>query len=235
MKRRMKWLLIATAVIGLPIAAWANLSSVGIVNGVPTTGTGDASTIDALMADGGQATVGAKADAVCATPTGTCTLIALIKYLNNAAIAALPSGTNIIGKFGIDQTTPGTTNAVQPIPGTAGGLSAYFVQPAASDNHVVIKAGAGQVYHISVTNISAVVNYLRLYNATTGFNGCNSATNLVGQWAIPANTSGGGFTVNFLHGVAFATGISICVTSGYATTDTTNATASAMSVNVGYK
>lgn len=207
---------------------------------------------------------------------------------------ALAAGSAIVGKVGIDQTTPGTTNLValtaettkvigtvnqgtspwadnisqingvtplmgngatgtgsqrvtiasdntafsvnaQPTPVTTGGLSLYFVQPTASDNHAVIKAGAGQVYHISVTNNSATVNYLRLYNATTGFNGCNSATNLVGQWAIPASTSVGGLSMNVGMGIAFATGISICVTSGYATTDTTNATASAMSVNVGYK
>jgi hypothetical protein len=41
----------------------ANLTSVGITNGVPNSGSGTVSTIDALMADGGQATIGAKADA----------------------------------------------------------------------------------------------------------------------------------------------------------------------------
>lgn len=168
-----------------------------------------------------------------------------------AAQAAIPAGANLIGKVGLDQTTPGTTNGVQvnaalpagtntiggvnPVPATSGGLSVYFVQPAASDNHVVIKAGAGQVYKISVTNNSATINYLRLYNATTGFNGCNSATNIVYQMAIPASTSGTGYADSWDLGMAFATGISICVTSGYATTDTTNATASALSVNVGYK
>ena len=122
-------------------------------------------------------------------------------------------------------------------PTTSGGLSVYFVQPTASDNHAVIKAGAGQVYKISVTNNSATINYLRLYNATTGFNGCNSATNLVYQMAIPASasSSGAGYSDSWESGIAFATGISICVTSGYATTDTTNATASALSVNIGFK
>lgn len=120
-------------------------------------------------------------------------------------------------------------------PPTSGGLSNYFVQPTASDNHAVIKAGAGQVYKISVTNNSATVNYLRLYNATTGFNGCNSATNLVYATVIPASTSGAGVVDSWNLGIAFSTGISICVTSGYATTDTTNATATAMNVNIGYK
>lgn len=108
----------------------------------------------------------------------------------------------------------------------------YFVQPAASDNHANIKNGAGQVFKISVTNNSATINYLRLYNAGTGFNGCNSATNLVYQMAIPAQS---GLIDTWLAGMPFASGISICVTSGYATNDTTAATASALSVNVGYK
>lgn len=150
--------------------------------------------------------------------------------------------TKVIGTVNVAAAqTIATTNAgtfavqAQPTPVTSGGLTVYFVQPTASDNHVVIKASAGQVYKISATNNSATINYLRLYNATTGFNGCNSATNLVYQMAIPASTSGAGYSDSWDLGMPFATGISICVTSGYATTDTTNATASAMSVNVGYK
>lgn len=123
----------------------------------------------------------------------------------------------------------------QPTPVTSGGLSVYFVQPAASDNHANIKNGAGQVYKISVTNNSATVNYIRLYNAGTGFNGCNSATNLVYANAIPASTTVGGLLDQWDAGMSFSAGISICVTSGYATNDTTNATATAMDINIGYK
>lgn len=120
-------------------------------------------------------------------------------------------------------------------PRTSGGLSTYFVQPTASDNHATIKNGAGQVYKVSVTNNSATVNYIRLYNAGTGFNGCNSSTNLQYQMAVPASTSATGYSDSWDLGMSFSTGISICVTAGYATNDTSNATASAMSVNVGYK
>lgn len=138
----------------------------------------------------------------------------------------------------ISGTITGTGTFVtqaNPAPVTSGGLSVFFLQPTASDNHAVIKNGAGQIYHIKATNNSATINYLRLYNAGTGFNGCNSATNLVDQWAIPSSTAGAGFVEDIALGEAFATGISICVTSGYATNDTTSATASAMSVSIGYK
>lgn len=124
---------------------------------------------------------------------------------------------------------------VQSVPGTSNGLTFYVVEPAASDNHVVIKAGAGVVYHISAFNNSATINYLRLYNATTGFNGCNSTTNLQWETNIPASTTGAGFVEDIAQGITFATGISICISSAYGQTSTTNATASAMSVNIGYK
>lgn len=144
-----------------------------------------------------------------------------------------------------DPTTPTQCGAVdssgslkvsnQPLAATTGGVSVYNVQPGASDNHANIKNGAGQVYKISVTNNSANVNYIRLYDAGTGFNGCNSATGIKYSNAIPASTSIGGILDQWDVGMSFSTGISICVSSGYAQTDTTAATASAMNVNIGYK
>ena len=141
-------------------------------------------------------------------------------------IRVLPDGTVVVSTGG--GSSGGT---VQPIAGATGGATPYFLQPTASTNAAVIKAGAGTVYNIIATNNSVTTNYLRLYNATTGFNGCNSATNLVTQVAILPS---GGISTSIPVGMAFSTGISICVTSGYATTDTTAATASAMSVTVVY-
>lgn len=124
---------------------------------------------------------------------------------------------------------------VQPVPGTANGLTAYVVEPGASDNHVVIKAGAGTVYHVFATTKHTAAQYMRLYNATTGFNGCNSATNLQWEGIIPAASTGAGLVEDIGMGLSFATGISICVTGAYGNTDTTNATASVTTVNVMYK
>lgn len=123
-----------------------------------------------------------------------------------------------------------------PLPTTTGGLTPFNLYPAAAnDNHTVIKNGAGQAYHISVFNNSATINYLRLYDAGTGFNGCNSATNLKWAGMIPASTSAAGFVEDIGSGISFSTGISMCVTSGFGNTDTTNATATAIIVNIGYK
>lgn len=119
---------------------------------------------------------------------------------------------------------------------TVGGNSSYVVEPGASDNHVVIKAGAGTVYGIIATTKHTAAQYLRLYNATTGFNGCNSATNIQFEAIVPAASTGAGFVIPLpAGGIAFATGISICFTGAYGNTDTTSATASVSTVNVVYK
>ena len=212
---------------GIPRVTVSNDSTVGLVAGTASIGA-------VTSIDGGITTIGTEADAAYAG-SGSATLVAALKGIYNAANSALVAGSAIIGKVGIDQTTPGTTNAVQAIPGTTGGLTTFSLQPAASDNHTNVKNGAGTLYHVAVTNNSATINYLRFYNAATGFNGCNSATNLIYQLAIPASTSGAGFVQDIAMGINFSTGISICVSSGYATTDTTNATASAMSLLIGYK
>ncbi len=203
--------------------------------------------------------LGAVGSSTCATDTGSCNLNAKLSRIAerltaviSATAATIADGADVTQGAIADAAYAGSGNATvisalkgiyaiaatssTVVPTTTGGLAVYFVQPTASDNHVVIKAGAGQVYKVTATNNSATINYLRLYNATTGFNGCNSATNLVYQALIPGNsTNGAGLSDSWELGIAFATGISICVTSGYAATDTTNATASAMSVNIGYK
>jgi hypothetical protein len=187
-----------------------------------------------LVCDATIGTTCAAVKAASTAPQATDPALVVSLSPNSAGIVA-PGQAAMAASAPVAIASNQTGYPVFPSPTTSGGLSNYFVQPAASDNHVVIKAGAGQVYKIMVTNNSATVNYLRLYDATTGFNGCNSATNLIYQVAIPASTSVGGISDSWPNGMTFATGISICVTSGYATTDTTNATATAMSVNVGYK
>ncbi len=141
---------------------------------------------------------------------------------------------NVMTVQGITSMTP---LLATPTAATTGGLTNYLVEAAASDNHVVIKATAGTVYHINITNKSGAIQYVRLYNATTGFNGCNSATNIVYEAEVPFQTSNvGGFIDGSPMGIAsFATGIAICYTGAFGQTDTTNATASASVINIGYK
>lgn len=62
------------------------------------------------VADGADVTLGAKADAANAAVGNT--LMAATRQLHADMIAAIPAGTNIIGKTTTDQTTPGTTDLV---------------------------------------------------------------------------------------------------------------------------
>jgi hypothetical protein len=138
--------------------------------------------------------------------------------------------------------TSGNLYGLTMVPLTGGlrvdidGATAYtpFV-PAASDNHQVVKNGAGKVYKVTTSNKSATANYLRLYDAGTGFNGCNSATNAIFAMEIPPTDSGFSVDVGGAVGLAFGTGLSVCVTSGFGLTDTTNATATSIYVNIAYK
>lgn len=75
--------------------------------------------IDTLYGDDNAVILGSKSDAAWDGSASAPTWTAIFKYLGTKieavralAAAALPAGTNIIGKVGIDQTTPGTTNGV---------------------------------------------------------------------------------------------------------------------------
>lgn len=83
---------------------------------VPVVIASDQGAVAVKQADGVDVTLGAKADAAtCATAN---TLIACLRQVHADLIAALPAGSNLVGKVGIDQTTPGTTNGVQTLSGS---------------------------------------------------------------------------------------------------------------------
>lgn len=145
----------------------------------------------------------------------------------------------IFALFGISAAYALSSTAI--VPSTIGGLNPYFIQTAASDNHATIANGVHQLYHISVGNSSGTVNWIRFYNAGTGFNGCNSSTNLFYQMVIPGNTAGAGYVEDIALGLSpgntgtpIISGISVCITGANALNDTTAATAG-IAVNIGYK
>jgi len=75
------------------------------------------------IASGAAVDLGAQADAACGTATGTCSAIALLKFLNTSVSGAIPAGTNVIGHVIVD-TAPSTAvtgtfwQATQPVSGT---------------------------------------------------------------------------------------------------------------------
>lgn len=166
-----------------------------------------------------------------ATGTGAQRMTVAVDSATVAGSASLPAGTNLIGKAGIDQTTPGTTNAVQNIAGTAGGLTSFTLTAANSTNATNVKGSAGNLYHIAVYNNSATLAWVSFYN-TAGTPTCGSS--IVYQTIIAANsTSGAGAVEDFAVPLSFSTGIGICVATGIAGTG--SVAASAYVIGLGYK
>lgn len=133
-----------------------------------------------------------------------------------SASAVLTAGSALVGKVGIDQTTPGTTNAVVDTPVTSGGLS--IVTGSVGATATAIKASAGQLYGYHLFNTTAAVAYVQIFNvaAASVTLGTTAPTFSIG---IPAS---GGVTVNFDKGIAFGTAISFgCTTTRAGSTGAT--------------
>jgi hypothetical protein len=110
-----------TKVAGAAIAQGHGVAATAIRVELPTDGTGivglatGANTIGAVNIASGQ---------TLASVTTVSTVTAVTAITN-----ALPAGTNVIGKFSIDQTTPGTTNAVDTELPAAAALSDTLANP----------------------------------------------------------------------------------------------------------
>lgn len=106
------------------------------------------------------------------------------------------------------------------------GLTSYTAA-GASTNSTSVKGSAGTVYGYSLTNTTATIYYLRMYNSSSAPT-CNSATGYVATIPIPPASAAGGaggreITKNI--GQAFTTGVGFCITGGSSSTDNTNAAA----------
>lgn len=137
-------------------------------------------------------------------------------YATEPIPAAQVSGTQPISG---SLTSAGTTTAT-PANGTT-----YNVVTTASTNAAFMKASAGNLYEITVSNPTATAAYVKLYNkASAPTVGTDVPVMTI---AIPATAAGvGEKSFNFGSvGKRFATGIAIAVTAAAAATDTANAVA----------
>lgn len=225
----------------------ANLTSVGITSGVPTSGTGTVSTIDNLLAvgtpisDGTTNLVAVKAASTAAVagdkalvvalspnninPNGQTTMSASAPVVIASNQSALP--------VTMTSTTLTGTSIVNLVPVTSGGLTISSTLIASGTNATSVKASAGQLYKIEVTNNSANIGYLKIYN-TASAPTAGAGTPVI-RLMCPASASGAGAFSAFDNGVAFATGIGFTFTGGIADADTTSVAASAFIVNLYYK
>lgn len=163
--------------------------------------------------------LGAQAAATCATDTGTCALIQLVKRTNERLTSLLGS------------TDPVTVN---PAATVTNGCTPGVYRSAASTNATNIKASAGVLCKLVLTNTTATVYWVRMYNLASAPT-CSSGTGEVAAYPVPASTTGAGVAVPIgAFGEAYATGIGFCITGGEAATNTTNA-ATGVKINYSYK
>jgi hypothetical protein len=115
-----------------------------------------------------------------------------------------------------------------------GGLTPYKLNSAATTNATSLKASAGIIGLIVVTNINAAVRYLKFYNKASA---PTVGTDVPVQvYTIPGSTTGGGIAVPIPdEGIAFSTGIAFAITAGAADSDTTAVALNEIIVNLGYK
>jgi hypothetical protein len=98
-------------------------------------------------------------------PASTLAAVTAVGSITNA----LPAGTNVIGKFGIDQTTPGTTNGVQI--------------------NSAIPAGANVIGKVSIDQTTpGTTNKVNI--GTDGTVALNAGSNVVGKFGIDQTTPG---------------------------------------------
>jgi hypothetical protein len=157
------------------------------------------------------------------TASGTLTLGAGSANIGNVGIitgstVGLVTGSNIIGRMGIDQTTMGTTNGMVMLPSpNAGGCNGSFTQIPANSTPILVKGTPGTLYGIAAYSSSSVPAYVHVYNNAAPVLGttARSDSHLI---PAPAAGGGGGIIWSLPLGLFFSTAISFIVTLGMAGT-----------------
>jgi|SRR5581483_7422378 len=174
-------------------------------------------------------------------------------YMVNGTVIDTNSGVKSAGTIRVVLATdqPALTNALkvdgsavtQPVSGTVtvnaasattGGATPGKLISAASTNATSVKASAGTLYTLTVSNVNAAMRYLKLYDkASAPTVGTDTPVQVFG---IPGNTAGAGIVVPIpACGIAFATGIAFALTTGIADADTGAVGASDHAVSYSYK
>ena len=162
-------------------------------------------------------------------------------------VAALPAGTNAIGKLaansGVDIGDVDVTSisAGSNLIGNVGigvrtsGGSTIFRSLDIDETEEEIKATAGQVYWIHAMNLVSTKRYLKFYNATAADVTVGTTTPVM-TFALPTtgDTNGAGFVFAIPMGIVFGTAITVACTTGLADNDVGAPGANDVIVHVGY-
>jgi hypothetical protein len=146
-----------------------------------------------------------------------------------------PQLTNALKVDGSAVTQPVSgTVTTNPAAATTGGATPGTFVSAASTNATSVKASAGTLYGVVLSNVNAAARYLKIFNkASAPTVGTDTPViNLI----IPGNAAGAGSNVHLGDiGVAFGTGIAFAITTGVALLDTGAVAASEITVTLLYK
>jgi hypothetical protein len=144
------------------------------------------------VASGAMVDLGSQADAVCGSATGTCSVVALLKYLNTAANSALPAGTASIGK--VESSVNVTPTDCSGTIATGGTAQNAFTAGATKHGFTIANLSTSEPIWISFTTTAAantVASYplaaatattfagLSSYSTPPGF-GMNTALSVIG-------------------------------------------------------
>lgn len=144
-------------------------------------------------------------------PTDGTGVIATVGTITNA----LPAGTHLLGKVGIDQTTIGITNAVTLIPCSSGGPQTARVVCASGTNATGVTTQGSQIYGWHFFNNAAAIRVIHFYDsASTPTAGSDTP---IFNVTLPA---GGGSNISWPQGLPFSSGIGYTITTGLADNDT---------------
>jgi hypothetical protein len=147
----------------------------------------------------------------------------------------------------VDGTADGATPAivtsdgalrVASTPAADGGLSvgpasgAKLIS-AATTNATSVKAGGGQIYGWSISNVNAAARFVKLYDkASAPTVGTDVPVMTI---LVPGATTGGQAVYSAPAGIAFPTGIALAITTGVGNADTGAVAANEIVVNLFFK
>jgi len=133
----------------------------------------------------------------------------------------LGTGSAVVGKVGIDQTTPGVTNAIVIAPTSAAAAGITPVVSTAAEGGHVLKGSPGNLYSVYATT-GAAAGYLMIFNATTV--PADGAVTPIECVYVPASAT---TSINYGSGppAAASAGISVAFSTTGCFTKTSSATA----------
>ena len=156
-------------------------------SGLPTGwgGGGGGSGGAVTIADGADVALGTTSDAAWSSGSGTA--IAILKNIAGGIASSIPAGSALIGKVGIDQTTPGTTNGVVNTPASPYPLGATPLTASATGTTGATTATLGG----TSGKTTYICSYSVRANATAAANVQNTVTGIISgtrtdqMWVAP--------------------------------------------------